>query len=345
MINNSIKNLQQQISELEHRLEKFEKKTENIVSNSNFVIWNNNLLNINVINRRTIPIATIDNSSQNNLFYQLTIKFFNYSDQNIKIDLICDNIQIGTDQQNYLNGLHETTINGTYKNSLAKVLNVNAVINPKQDKQVVILSTKLTVWGISQENLIEYDALLTSNYCILSYISNNRLYYKKFNKDLADSDFDFQYLNNAISHSLVNQNNDAILFRVDTNGNLFFSKFLDNNELFISKNVNKVSVCVFNNSIFYSYISNGECYYGEIINNIVISNNKITTLLGKFKGCYMYSETINNKCYLILTKENGANYLLENISTNFCSSENIFADVNLSITQEGEQWFFHFTIN
>ena len=51
----------------------------------------------------------------------------------------------------------------------------------------------------------------------------------------------------------------------------------------------------------------------------------------------MYSETINNKCYLILTKENGSNYLLENISKKLCSSENIVADINLLIsTQEGE---------
>mgnify|MGYP003296502894 CR=1 FL=1 len=52
----------------------------------------------------------------------------------------------------------------------------------------------------------------------------------------------------------------------------------------------------------------------------------------------MYSEDLNNRCYLILSKENGSNYLLENIKENLCSSENIYADINLSITtQEGEQ--------
>lgn len=346
MINNLIKNLQQQISVLENRLEKFENKTENIIANSACAIWTNNLLNINIVNRKTIDIKTIKNISQNNFFCQLTIKFFNYSKQNIKFDLFCDNIQIGSEQNNYENGLFETTIVGTYQNLISNKLKIKLSINPKNNKQVTILSTKLTIWGISQDISQEYDALLTNTNCILTYLSNNRLYYKMFNKELNDINFDFKYLNNSISHSICSDNDKVFLFRVDTNGNLFFSNFLENQENFISKNVNKVSSCFFDNSIYFSYISNGDCYYGEIINNIVISNKKITTLLGKFSNCYMYSETINNKCYLILTKENGSNYLLENISKKLCSSENIIADINLLIsTQEGELWISPFIIN
>ena len=79
MINNLIKNLQQQISVLENRIEKFENKTQDIIANSACSIWSNNLLNINIINRKTIDIKTIQNTSQKNIFCQLTIKFFNYS--------------------------------------------------------------------------------------------------------------------------------------------------------------------------------------------------------------------------------------------------------------------------
>ena len=345
MINNSIKNLQQQILDLENRLEKFEKKTDNIIADSKFSTWCNNLLNVNIVTRRTLTVKTIKNISNQNLFFQLTIKFFNYSNQDIKFDLLCDNIQIGTEQNNFQNGLFDITISGTYKNTISDSLNIFTSINPKNNKQVTVLSTKLTVWGISQSEQYEYDAILTSTYCILTYIANGRLYYKKFNKELDDKDFDFLYLNDSISHSLTSHNDEVFLFRVDSEGNLFFSKFLNNNETFISKNVSKVSSCIFNNSILFTYISNGECYYGEIINNIVISNNKITSIFGKFNNCYMYSENFNNRCYLILSKENGSNYLLENIKDNFSSSENIYADINLSITQEGEQWIFHFTTN
>lgn len=337
MINNLIKNLQQQISVLENRIEKFENKTQDIIANSACSIWSNNLLNINIINRKTIDIKTIQNTSQKNIFCQLTIKFFNYSEQDIKFDLFCDNIQIGSEQNNFENGLFETTIVGTYQNLISNELKIKASINPKNNKQVTILSTKLTVWGINQDTSQEYDALLTNTNCILTYLSNNRLYYKIFDKNLDDKDFDFKYLINSSSHSICSSSDKIILFRVDTNGNLFFSNFLNGQEKFISKNVNKVSSCVLDNSIYFSYISDGDCYYGEIINDIVISNKKITTILGRFSNCYMYSENINNKCYLILTKENGSNYLLENTSKKLCSSENIVADINLLIsTQEGE---------
>lgn len=338
MINNSIKNLQQQISELENRLSKFEKKAENIIAGSNFSTWQNSLLNINIVNRKTISIKTLKNTPNDNLFFQLTIRFFNYSKQDIKFDLLCDNLQIGTEQHNFQNGIFDITIVGTYQNAISNSIKVSTSINPKDNKQLTILSTKLTVWGINQSENFEYDALLTTNDCILTYISNGRLYYKIFNKELDDKDFDFLYYNNSISHSLSKNNEDVFLFRVDTNGNLFFSKFLENNEVFISNNVSKVSSCVFDNSIFFAYISDDECYYGEIINNVVISNKKITSIFGKFNNCYMYSEDLNNRCYLILSKENGSNYLLENIKENLCSSENIYADINLSITtQEGEQ--------
>ena len=61
MINNSIKNLQKQISDLEQRLSKFENKAENILTNSGFSTWINNLLNINIVNRKTIQIVWIIN--------------------------------------------------------------------------------------------------------------------------------------------------------------------------------------------------------------------------------------------------------------------------------------------
>ena len=236
MINNSIKNLQHQISELENRLSKFEKKTENIITSSNLSTWQNNLLNINIVNRKSIPIKTLDNTKNNNLYFQLTIKFFNYSNQDIKFDLLCNNIQIGTAQENFQNGLFEITVVGTYQDAISNSINVSASINPKENKQVTIFSTKLTLWGISQSEQYEYDAVLTSNHCVLTYISNGRLYYKKFIKELDANDFDFLYLNNSISHSLSTNNEDIFLFRVDPDGNLFFSEFLDNNEIFISKN-------------------------------------------------------------------------------------------------------------
>ena len=43
----------------------------------------------------------------------------------------------------------------------------------------------------------------------------------------------------------------------------------------------------------------------------------------------MYSN--NEKLYLILTKEDGSNYLLENIHNSLSSGENINAELNLTI--------------
>ena len=335
MTNNTLKSLESKISNLEQKIKKLEKQSLEIVENLGFSVWTQNLLNINIINRKQFVVKTIENNSRNHLFFQLKVSFLNYSTQDIKFDLLCDNILIASDSNHYQNNISEITLFGTYQNIISDKIKVELSTKPLSGKQITILSTTLTVWGISTTQNEEYDALETSYKYLLSYISNNRLYYKIFDKQTNSNDVDFIYLNEAKSHSITKDSADNIyIFRVDCNGNLFFRKSLNSQENFISNNVSKVSSCCFNNKIYFSYISSGDCYYGEIFNNFVISNKKITTIFGIFESSYMYANETYNKCYMILTKKDNSNYLLENISNNLCSSENIYAEINLNISTE-----------
>lgn len=333
MINNSIKDLQLKINRLEKKIDILENKSQSFVNNLGFSVWTNNFLNLNIINQKQFLIKTISKNLNNNLFFQLRIKFLNYSQQEIKFDLLCNNIKIGSENNTFDNNIHEITVSGSYQNILSETIKVELHVNPKNSKQLTLINTTLTVWGIAPSFNEEYDALETESEYLLSYISNNRLYYKTFNKHTNSNDVDFIYLNEAISHSICKDIDDNIfLFYVDLSGNLFFRKFNNSHNYFISTNVNKVCSCIFNNTIYFAYITNDECYYGEILNNIVISNKKVTSIFGKFVNCYLYSDNKNNKCYMILSKENNSNYLLENISNNLCSSENISAEINLNIS-------------
>lgn len=333
-MNNTIKSLQIKIDNLERKLEKLENKSQDITDNLGFSIWTKKFINLNILNKRQILIKSIVCKPGSHLFFQLKIKFLNYSTQEIKFDLLCDNIQIGSESNLFENNIFETTVSGTFQNKLASEFKIELYINPKNSKQLTLIESTLTVWGIPSLNNEEYNAIETDSNYLLSYISNNRLYYKLFDKLINPNDVEFKFLLESFSHSFCKNNRDIYLFHVDKSGNLFFGNIINPHLIFISQNVSKISSCFFNNSLYFAYISNGECFYSEIFNNSVISNKKIDSIFGKFKYCYLYANDKNNKCYLILTKEDNSNYLLENMSNNFHSSESISAEIKLNISTE-----------
>lgn len=345
-IEESIIKLQKKCLSLEEKVKKLESRAKDMLEEVGYTIYTRNFLNFQVLANKYIRIRTITNTSKFPILVQVKVKFYNFSEQDIYFKLFTDNIQIGSDQQTYKSGVNEVILYGTYQNLISDKVVVDISVSPKSNKQVTITNTTMTIWGDSQTYQEEYEAVETSANYYLSYISNNRLYAKKFDKTKAVEDYEFEFIEEAISHSVC-QNNDVIyLFRVDPNGNLFFRTFDNNNEIFISNNVSKVSCCSFGNLIIYNYISNGDCHYGEIKNSVVISNKILTTKLGKFSNCYLYYNSYNNKVYMILTKQDGSNYLLENITENFSSSENISSEISLTIeVQEGESWYFLFTTN
>ena len=336
IIVDSVKKLLSKVESLEKKVEKLESRQKDLTEGIGFNVYAKNFLNYQVISNKSFRIRTINNDNKNSMFFQLKIRFYNFSEQNIQFTLFADKIQIGSEIQSYKSGYFESIVFGTYQNITNDKIVLDLSVSPKGSKQVTVTNTTLTVWGDSDGHQDEYSALETNSKYLLSYISNGRLYYKIFNKTQNVEDCEFEFYNESISHSVCSNNEDVFLFRVDPDGNLFFSEFLDSSEVFISDNVSKVTCCFFNNYIIFCYISNGDCFYGEIQNSIVISNKNITSPIGKFKECYLYSNNINNHCYLIITKTDNSNYLLENINNSFSSSENICAEISLNISLQEE---------
>lgn len=336
-IEDSVIKLQKKVLSLEEKVKKLESRAKDMIEEVGFKVYTRNFLNFQVLANKYIRIRTIDNKAKNSLFFQIKVKFFNFSEQTISFKLFADNIQIGADTLKYKSGENEVILFGTYQNTISDKIVIDISVKPKSNKQVTITNTTMTIWGDSQNSTEEYDAVETSTKYFLSYISNNRLYVKYFDKTKAVEDFDFEFIEESISHSVCKNNDTIYLLRVDPDGNLFFGTYPELQEQFISNNVSKVSCCYCINLIIYSYITNGVCHYGEIKDNVVISNKILTTQLGKFSDCYLYYNSFNNKIYLILSKADGNNYLLENITENFSSSENIASEIKLIIeTQAGD---------
>ena len=330
-IQNNLERLKLKIDEIEEKLNNLYSKKETEEYNG-ISVFKNKLLNLKVSSTKTITIKTLHNELKNQIFFQLKINFYNFSQQEIKFSLHADKIQIGQETKNFTNGLNEIIIFGTYQNQISDKIKIELSITPKDKKQVTIIETILTTWGVSKFDKEEYNALETDDSYFLSYISNNRLYYKIFNKTSEVESHDFIFLTESISHCACCIGNQIFIFRVDLNGNLFFGDLSSIHEIFIANNVSQVSCCYSNESIIFAYISNGDVYYGEIKNNLVISNNQLKSPYGKYMSSYLFFNNINKKTYMVLTKKDNSNYLLEDIAIANSSSENINAITNLIIT-------------
>lgn len=327
----ALDSLNEKIELLEKKIKKLEKQTSNFDSNYSFSVYTNNFLNMQVLHKKHINLKTISNTNKKQLFIQIKIKLFNFSSQNVEVKLFADKNQIASETELLNYGTNEISISGTYLNTLIDEVKIYIEVIPKSNKALTINSVTQTTWGDTQENHEDYSASESESDYLLSYIYDDKLYYKQFVKFQEPDDYDFIFCRNAISHSSCYFKNNFYIFYVGQDNNLFFLNLTNSSENFIAQNVSKVSCSVTDNSMVFSYISNGNCYYGEIQNNVVISNKQITSIHSKFIETCIYYNPYNAKCYLIITNTNGGNYILESIKENFSSSENICANISLTL--------------
>lgn len=347
MNNSDVKKLEKKILSLEEKISKLENKNKLSTDKFGFNIYTKNLLNKNIISSTKFRIKTLKTNKNNSLFFQLKVKFLNYFSQDIQFKLFAEDIQVNCETIYRENGISEEIIFGTYQNNLSDSIKIDLLVKPKSGKQITIINTTLTVWGDNQQQNDEYNATETNTHYLLSYISNNRLYYKLFQKNENFEELDFIYFAEASSHSLCTINNEIYLFYVDTDNNLLLSNINNGDEQFIEGNISKVSCCSINNSIIFCYITlDGKCFYSEMTNNNILSTSQIKISLGLFSNCYIYYDKNKEKYYLIITKTNGSNYLLESINSIKSSTENIKATTNIYITTgESNLWNFHSIID
>ena len=138
----------------------------------------------------------------------------------------------------------------------------------EDNSPITIIADTLLVWGLNNKSLnIEYQAIESNDSFLLSYINNNSIFYKTINKEIASlNSEDFIYYSSAISYSFCYfaPINKIFIFRVDMNGNLFYSDFNENYEHFLDSNVSFVSCTANDNCILVSYIKNKQCFTIEI---------------------------------------------------------------------------------
>ncbi len=314
----SIKTLLNKTSELEDRLNNLSLKTNNNINSNNFVCFSKGLLNLSFQNTNKLLIAEFETQENFPLYFQNQVELNVPISQTINISLSINNITFFRTSRTLQAGYNQFTIMKSFvplKNESAKLY---LKITTKDGSPVTIISNTLFAWGIyNYSNEITYQVLETNNNFCLSYLNNNSLYYYitgKTDGELYSEDFTYYSSANSYSFAYQNTTDKTYLFRIDLDGNLFYTDFEENNEKFLDTNITHVSTASNDKIILISIVKNNQCYTFEMDENnnfstqtLIDSNNILVS------KSYLYHNKFNNIFYIILSDANNSNYITKTL--------------------------------
>lgn len=336
----TIKTLLNRTSELEDKINKLS-TNQNADANSNsFVCFSKGLINLSFLNSNQLLLAEFETKKNIPLYFQNQIELNIPTSQDIKISLIINDIAIFKSTRKLQAGYNQFTLMKSYIPIESEQVKLYLKITTENSSPITIISDTLFVWGLSEIfNDISYQSIDIGENFLLSYLNNNVIFYSIVPKsEISLNCEDFTYYGNALSHSFVyNSNlNKIFLFRVDIDGNLFYTNFEENNENFIEQNVTQISTSYGNDKTVISIIKNGKCYIREMDNNENISNaTQIENLNLNVTKSYIFFNQLNNKFYLILSDKNNSNYITESILENQVEHHYINANYSISYSTYG----------
>lgn len=331
---NELKKIKNKTYELEQNIEQLNLQ---IKSNNTISVIQKDFLNFSILESKAFTLCNVTANYQTNIILNLKLNIYLPYSQSIVYSLIINNNQIFKEEKEFLAGQNIIEIMQPYFSIISQELIIKVKISPKANKQILLQSAYLTIYGASKnEEDTEYRFCETNTNYLISLTKDNNLYYRicpKSNISLTMSDFKFY--TTCVSHCFSSDGENIYLFRVDKNNNLFYSNFLNSEEIFISSDVNYVSAIYGKNRILVAFICKNQCYFCEIHNNILSNIKNIQSIINCKKVFCSYNPS-NDKFYILITTTNQDNYLIESISETSLGYETLKYNNSFSITTSGD---------
>lgn len=332
---NSLSTLAKQNEELRQEIELLKNSQSQESKLANCVCINKSFSNLEVILPKKIILSKLSFNQSSSLFFQGQINVFSTISEEVEFSLIINTVSIHKFKKTLNLGNNQINIFCNFN----PILDENAVIfikiSPKNQKPIYLQDISLFVCGtVESQDKPYYQTICLKSEYLLSFLFNNNIYYKIVpNKEDEFCFNDFQNLEIASAYSFAYSNftNKIYLFRVNLNGDLFYS-VLNENEHYLMSKISAVSTIFCNNKILVFCISENKCLYFEIDENgnmFLVKSLKVNYL--KLKNVFAYFNDKNNKVYIILTDINNSNFLMEQTLETFNFSDNLNARYEVSI--------------
>ena len=332
---NRLLDLTNKADEFEKYLSSFDSFQKKLSKKANCLSCIKNFSNTEIILKKKILITKIQATEKSNIFFQCLLDLNMSNSEEIEFSFIVNDICIYKSKKNLNSGSNQVCVMQNYMPIASENLDIYIEINPLNNKQVNLSMASLFMWGkFNYEPEISYQVIETNDKYLISLMDNNSIYYKLVDKMKLKLNFsDFTFLDNAISYSFCHdtENNKTYYFRVDLMGNLFYSDFYNQNEIYIESNVSKVSCAVSNNgNILVCYIKNNTCFCFEIYDKQISYHKRLFSNISA-TDCLCYYNKFRDKFCIIATSSNDSNYFVEEIDDNFSQIDNINASYSVSI--------------
>lgn len=326
-----IKTLLNKTSELENNITALS-NSQNTFSSQNCLTISKAFLNHSIASKSKVHITNIEVSKGSQLYFQMIIDLNLQVQEKVSVVILVNDIAISKSTRTLSAGFNQITLVKNYTPLESGEIRIDIEITPQNSKQIFLTNTNLLIWGLEKPiETIQYQTLEYNDYYLITFISNNYLYYKFVSKQTNSySQEDFAEFKSAKSYSFVYHNNVLFLFRVDKNGNLFACDFDNKNENFLTNNVSWVSAASGNNNILISVIKNGACFYFEFDNFSKSIEKHLNCNNITFSKCLCF---YNNKTsrYFIIISNNDSNYIVESVEENGLFNGHINANFDLKI--------------
>lgn len=340
-MDNIFKQLKNKTDELEQKINEFISSSQKKTIANSFSSFSKNLSNLSIVDKRKIQIATVNATGSVNMHVQALIELSLATEQEISFSIIINNISIFKSTKILQSSFNQISLIFDYMPLTTEPIDIYLEINPIDKKEILLNNILLTVWGAEEiKDDYCYQIVTKSDKYILSFLENKTLYTLETNKVNGSYNVeDFSAFKAAKSYSFAYFSNPEklYLFRVDTDGKLFFSNYSDKVETFILSNITQVSSATDNSKILINYIRNGNCFYMEFDGTTFSEERQIDSQGATVENTYTYYNSSANKFYVILTDKNQNNYLIESINETKSFGETISATVDLTITIRQEE--------
>jgi len=296
--------------------------------------FENTKLNINEnINKNSSYKLCLDNvvvSKSKNILFQVKISLTANIEGEVSFELIIDDLIIHNEVRSVSKSHTDIIILKKYTTIKAGNLPVCLHIATESEDLTITINDITTVILGADNNVSSSDIELRAlkinkeNNIIVSYIDNNELFY--LTTSLTEQSLkteDFKFLAPSKSHcfcleSFANSEETVFLYRVDTDGKLYFSRFLTGEpEVFIDENVDVVYACpcpeVSDDFHIITYIKNGSCFYRTFKNDIISTEKNLMFPKDKYVDIRVVSKQDCEHIYVIATNQNGSNYILHSL--------------------------------
>lgn len=313
-----LSSLQKQIKRLEYVLQDYENDLADIdTTNYTLTTFNKKLLNLAIIENKSIKLATFFASAGVPLILTANVEFSTNSNQMLGVEIHVNGKSIKQADHLLSSTLTNFEILTTFVPEKNQEITVSLTLEPKEQFEVIIKEIKLNIFGanisVSED---EFHALETSNGLLISKNVNGQIFYQFVNESFDNIlEDNFKFFANGISHqfiTLTNQNKKEkiFLFKVSDDGKLFVVDFDTKIETFITQNVSKISASSNGMNAVIAMLKSGACEYFEFngnigpIFNLDFMNGKLINLNSIFSKNF-------EKFFISVQDINKSNYLIE----------------------------------